>query len=340
MRWYDQTEERFRPGVVYTHKDLIEMLKADYPYVSPNSYQWAINSMIKDGKIAKTGYNQYTVITDSLKPVFKPSYSELAAELIQKIDTCYPESTFVLLESAFMNLFRSQPVRQNTVFIQGDKEKSRSIFRSLQEWKYPNLLYKPSVKEFDLYRTEDSIVILDLTSEAPLLSDRPHEICIEKLLVDVFCDKYLRKDYDPAEYPLIVEQAMSAYAVDKVRLLRYARRRGKEEEIQMAAPVLLPEGESESEKKKYAILEAAAEIVSSLPKSQREFFDDISGGKVSQAQFARYYGVTPQAITNRINRLFKTILRRLEAEHGYSEDEVMKLTRSKNPVSFIRKIWL
>ena len=128
MRWYEQTEERLQPGVVYTHKNLIEILKADYPYVSANSYQWAINSMIKDGKIAKTGYNQYTVITDSLKPAFKPSYSELAAELIQKIDTCYPESTFVLLESAFMNLFRSQPVRQNTVFIQEIRKKAAPSF--------------------------------------------------------------------------------------------------------------------------------------------------------------------------------------------------------------------
>ena len=27
MRWYEQTEERLQPGVVYTHKNLIEILK-------------------------------------------------------------------------------------------------------------------------------------------------------------------------------------------------------------------------------------------------------------------------------------------------------------------------
>lgn len=49
-------------------------------------------------------------------------------------------------------------------------------------------MYKPTRKEFNRYWTADSVIIADMVSEAPVASNNPHVITIEKMLVDMYCD--------------------------------------------------------------------------------------------------------------------------------------------------------
>ena len=70
-----------------------------------------------------------------------------------------------------------------------------------------------------------------MISESPLRSDNPHNICIEKMLVDMYCDKLISGIYNKAEFASVTGQALRRYRVEKTKLLRYARRRNKEAEI-------------------------------------------------------------------------------------------------------------
>ncbi len=56
-------------------------------------------------------------------------------------------------------------------------------------------------------------------------------ISLEKMLVDMYCDKLICGMYSQAEYAFVMEQALSKYQVDSNKLLRYARRRGKDSNI-------------------------------------------------------------------------------------------------------------
>ncbi len=69
-------------------------------------------------------------------------------------------------------------------------------------------MYKPTRKEFNRYWTADSVIIADMVSEAPVASNNPHVITIEKMLVDMYCDKLIQCTYSKAEYPSVVEQAI------------------------------------------------------------------------------------------------------------------------------------
>ncbi len=108
-----------------------------------------------------------------------------------------------------------------------EKESCIFVFRFLQEYGYKNIMYKPRKKEFDLYWSRDCIIITDMISEAPLRSDKPHVISLEKMLVDMTADKMISGTYSKAEYPDIIEQSQSRYFLDRVRMLRYARRRNR-----------------------------------------------------------------------------------------------------------------
>ena len=54
-------------------------------------------------------------------------------------------------------------------------------------------------------------------------------IMLEKMLVDMSADKLIAATFSKAELPDVYEQAQSRYHLDKVRMLRYARRRNRQE---------------------------------------------------------------------------------------------------------------
>ena len=340
MKWFEDAAKLLQPGVIYPRSEMVRILKQVYPYVSDNSYHWGVNGLLQEGLITKVGYDQYMLPTGEERAHYVPGYSDLSHELMEKIIRRFPAVAFVIFETVLMNEFLNHLVAQNTVFIQVEKDASALIFRFLQEEGYHGIMYKPTRKEFGLYWVRDGILITDLVTEAPLTAGKPHEICIEKLLVDMFCDRRIGWTYSKDEYKDVVERAAKKYLIDKVRLLRYARRRGKENEIVLAAPEVMGKEllQNAVESRRNNILDTTRDIIESLPESQRELFRDINGGKLSQAEMARYYGSTPQAITNRINRLYKTVTSRLVKDYGFSMDEIKRIGQG-TPVSFFRHVF-
>ena len=75
------------------------------------------------------------------------------------------------------------------------------------------------------------IVVADMISEAPLSASAPHEICLDKMLVDLYCDKLISSAYSKSEYPEVLKQAMETYHIEPTKMMRYARRRGREDEL-------------------------------------------------------------------------------------------------------------
>ena len=231
MQWYEPTSKKLEAGQLYSHRELIGLLKKDYPHMRDSSYHWAIYGMLKNGEIIKTARNVYMVPDGKEKQIYRPLYSDLAAKLIWQIAEKYPSVQFTVFETGLMNDFLNHLVAQNTIFIQAEKEISVFVFRFLQESGYEHLLYKPKKVDYALYWEKDCIVVTDTISEAPLSASAPHEICLEKMLVDMYCDKLISTTYSKSEYPQVLQQAMESYHMEIPKMMRYARRRGRENEI-------------------------------------------------------------------------------------------------------------
>ena len=231
MQWYEATSKKLEVGHRYSHQELIKLLKSDYPHMRETSCHWAVCGMLKNGDITKIARNVYVVQNEREKPVYRPAYSELAAKLIAQISDKFPSVHFTVFETALMNDFLNHLVAQNTVFVQAEKDISIFIFRFLQELGYEHLLYKPNKADYALYWGKDCIVVTDMISEAPLSASAPHEICLEKMLVDMYCDKLISSAYSKSEYPEVLKQAMETYHIESTKMMRYARRRGREDEM-------------------------------------------------------------------------------------------------------------
>ena len=197
--------------------------------------------MLRSGEIVKTGYDQYMISVGKNRPVYLPDYSELATRIMAQITRKHPHMAFTVFETVLLNEFLSYPVVHNTVFVQAEKAISSFAFRSLQEEGYGNVMLKPAKKDFDLYWAKDMIVVTDLVSEAPILASDPHKITMEKMIVDMYCDKLIKGIFSKSEYSSIVERVFDKYRIDRTRMLRYARRRNKERELQDVLKEILKE---------------------------------------------------------------------------------------------------
>ena len=80
-------------------------------------------------------------------------------------------------------------------------------------------------------RQDDAVIVEPLLTESPRSSQGPWQTGLEKLLVDLLTDKYLRSSISESEYPLIYETAFERYTVDERKLFRYARRRNAAQKI-------------------------------------------------------------------------------------------------------------
>lgn len=231
MQWYETTLKKLKVKHRYSHHELINLLKSDYPHMRDTSYHWAVCEMLKSGNLTKVAYNAYEVQNEQEKPIYRPFYSDLAAKLIAQISDKCPSIHYTVFETALMNDFLNHLVAQNTVFIQVEKDISIFVFRFLQELGYEHLLYNPKKADYNLYWEKDCIVVTNMISEAPLSASAPHEICLEKMLVDMYCDRLISSTYSKSEYPQVLKQAKETYHIEFTKIMRYARRRGREEEI-------------------------------------------------------------------------------------------------------------
>ena len=189
------------------------------------------SSWIRREQNKRATKNQRVLHRRGTRSEYRPIYSDRAMQLIDILSQAYPHVSFTVFETTLMNEFLNHLVAQNTVFIQAEKESSIFLFRFLQEQGYRDLMYKPSGKDFSLYWTKDCIVISDLISEAPILGDAPHSICLEKLLVDMYTDKLISTTYSKAEFLDVLQMACSRYQLDKTKTLRYASRRNRGKEF-------------------------------------------------------------------------------------------------------------
>ena len=134
----------------------------------------------------------------------------------------YPDIAFTVFKMELLNEFLELPVSDSIVYIQVENAQSEAAFRFLQERYNYHLLFRPSRKDFEVYRRSGCVVITNLISESPLKYGNPHDIRIEKLLVDVYCDKLISCLLDSESLVELYYKADKLYTIAKPGLLRYA----------------------------------------------------------------------------------------------------------------------
>ncbi len=211
----------------YTRNDLIEIFRKDNKELNDSTFRWILYNMQLHNRLFRVGYDEYTISEQRILPEYRPLYTKDVLKVKSLLEEKYPELSFVMFESVALNEFLNHQIAQNTVYVQVEKDLSFYIFDFLKQELGGMVLYKPNRTEFSKYWTRGCVVVLELISQAPLSSAQPHEITMEKLLVDIIADKSIEATYSPAELPEIFRIIRKNYKVDARKMNRYAGRRGK-----------------------------------------------------------------------------------------------------------------
>lgn len=105
------------------------------------------------------------------------------------------------------------------------------MFDFLEENGDKRVLYKPKQEDYMRYWTAGCIIIVNKIGEASNKRKSPHDMVLEKVLVDVLAEPMIRYLFSASEYPLIMETAMERYFLDKKKRMRYARRRNAADKL-------------------------------------------------------------------------------------------------------------
>ena len=117
--------------------------------------------------------------------------------------------------------------------LETDKETTNSVFYFLREIK-KSVFIEPTNDILEKYNLNEreTFIIKPIISEAPTQNINGIEtVTIEKMLVDIFCDDVIFSAQQGGEMRTIFKNAFEKYTINQSKMLRYADRRRKKEEL-------------------------------------------------------------------------------------------------------------
>jgi hypothetical protein len=118
--------------------------------------------------------------------------------------------------------------------IEVEKEAIEPVYDFLKEQNVKNIFIQPDkqVIERYIYENQAAIILQSLVSKSPTQKvNKVSSTTLEKLIVDLYCDKKLFAAFQGSEFVHIVNSAYRRYSINFTKLFNYSKRRGKETEL-------------------------------------------------------------------------------------------------------------
>ncbi len=212
----------------FSRQDFKEKVLSIYPEYNENSLSSSIDSFIKKQVFMKLDEDNYILTSD--RKYYSYKNSEQLKEIQNTVHEEYPDANFQAWEFSQLNEFLNHLLANTTYVIEVESVFLESVFETLKE-KYDNVLFNPTSKEFFRYAKNKTIVVKKLVSEAPTDNEKPHQLQLEKLLVDIVVDRFTSQIINRSEIYDIYNYCLNNYYVSENKLIRYAKRRNANTKI-------------------------------------------------------------------------------------------------------------
>ena len=217
-----------------TFRELAEEMRLKDSSLSETAIRKRISRLLGTGKIVSVSKGVYALTQ-------KAPYQPVADDFIKKLNgifrQAYPEIKSCIWSSAFFYDFMvHQPASYFYVF-ETEPDMVETAFNLFKDHNLKAWL-QPDAEVIQLYVSdqENPVIVKSLVSRAPLLnSEKGHLPSLEKMLVDVKVDRDLFNFISGAEIDNIWKQSLKKHGLSWPRLLAYAGRRGKRDEIKQWA---------------------------------------------------------------------------------------------------------
>lgn len=224
--------EKLKNKSSFNRTELFEAIKEEEANLTEANFKYKLNGLLKKGEIVRVGRNAYCLHSKG-KINYKYEYSNSSKQIAQIMLEGFPNLDFCIFELSQLNEFINHQIAHNAIFVFIEDSLEDFVFDLLKEKIKQRLLVNPSIEDFNRYREDNVVVLLRLTSESPVKGKGIWEICIEKILVDIFREKLIGFSITDGEKRDLLDQAFDRYNIDESKMFRYARRRNIEETFRL-----------------------------------------------------------------------------------------------------------
>jgi hypothetical protein len=164
---------------------------------------------------------------------YVPEISLATKNIFKKLKTEFPYANLCMWDTSILNEFMLHQTNRYFILVETDKETTHSVFYFLREIK-KSVFVEPTTDIIEKYfvNEKEIFIVKPLVSEAPTQYVNGIETTtIEKILVDIFSDDVIFSTQQGAEMRTIFENAFDKYTINQSKMLRYADRRGKKQEL-------------------------------------------------------------------------------------------------------------
>lgn len=215
--------------------ELVHWLQDIYPNTANETLVWRIHDLKNRGILDSPGRGMYCLgKAKIIQPAFGAIAQRIAAELSNQlplVKTCIWETRWI---SAWMEL--QSPA--NWTIVETEKEVLEYVFNMLTGIS-DKVFLDPDRKVVDLYilPLNEAVIVKPLLSEAPTITvGKIIAAAPEKILVDIVAEPDLFRAQQ-GELDRIYANAFREIPINQTKMLRYARRRRKDEVVFDLIPV-------------------------------------------------------------------------------------------------------
>lgn len=225
----DKLKEAFTKNEVFTTSHIFQFYQKFEPGMLKSTVNWRVYELVNRDVLERIGKGKFRLGSGTL---FTPDLNTKHFKVSAAIKENLPFTSFCIWDSSFIKEF-SQHV-SNTSFTLVDVERSseESVYYLLKK-QFSRVFLMPGKEMLNNYISDlkKTILVRTLVSEAPCREIRNTPVAtLEKILVDIFTDEefaYLRGN----EMIIIFKTAFERYTINESKLIRYADRKRKKEQI-------------------------------------------------------------------------------------------------------------
>lgn len=190
---------------------------------SKQNILWHLYRLVDQGKLLRVGRGKYTI---DVKQRFAPQPNEKAVYFYHLLKEQFPLLSFCVYGGEILSDVQHHLSYNNNLYIETEREAIETIFHFLQDRK-ERVFLSPNADFITdyIHLDQESLIVKPMISESPIQEiEGVPSPRLEKLLVDILCDKdffYLQGQ----EAAYMIKKAVESYAIKIDQLLRYASRR-------------------------------------------------------------------------------------------------------------------
>lgn len=231
--------EHFENKKYFSRKELLEFYNTFEKDLNNRTFGWRVWDLKKKNIIRSVGTGIYTT---EYKPDYVPSVDNKLKKIYNTIAKSFaiidknlkPKEFLSVWPTDWLNEFINHQLFLTIILVEIESNSLTSYYYRFVDAGFKNVYVDPDFKMMEKYVSEnkESIVVKKMPTRSPNQKIEMVSVpTLEKILVDVFCDKSFFYFVQGQELENIYKNSINKYSIDFSKLINYVKRRKRENDF-------------------------------------------------------------------------------------------------------------